>query len=203
MNHHGHISCSLILISLFFAATTAVADTDFDLSGIEVPNGYESYREANLYVRFGDGLSLLRESIPNHEFGDSFLDDWFFDGVVAFMDVSSPTLPDGINTAFEAHQSLVCDLKARWGDHSFSVYDQETGVGRFVNYAGAFVSLSWRMVGDTLVVVESQDLVEVLVIESSDPPDVSDSAALWQYYRKAANADDVDRMLIGLGVGQQ
>ena len=181
---------------------TAAADRDFDLSDIKVPNGYESYREANLYVRFGDGVSKLRESIPNHEFGESFLEDWFFDGVVAYMDVSTPTLPDGIDTGVEAHQSLVRELKARWGDHSFSVYDQETGVGRFVNYAGAFVSLSWRMVGKTLIVVESQDLVEVLVIESSDPPDVSDSAALWQYYRKAANANDVDRLLIGLGVTQ-
>lgn len=168
---------------------------DAYLSDVEIPAGYEQYREPNLYVRFGDGSRALRRAVPDHDFDSTFLEDWFFDGIVANLDVSSIALPGDVHTSEEAHRHLVGELKARWGDHSFSTYEPELGIGRFVNYAGAFVALSWRKVGERLIVVESQDLVEVLVVESTPHPDTSDPAALWQHYRKAANADDVDSLL--------
>ena len=192
-------SALVVFLSLFVSAPS-MAETKIELTNIEIPDGYESFREENLYVRFGDGISTLVETRPDHEYSDSFLEDWFFDGAVAYMGVSSMPIPDGVSTALEAHQSLSADLEARWGKYSFSIYDAESGISRFVNYAGAFVAISWRKAGEELVVVESMDLVEYLIVEPVDLPASSDSEVLWQHFRKAANAKDVDAVLNSLGI---
>ena len=196
MTKSGASVLALSALLLTLASSGSVAEVD--LSTIVVPDGYEESGEDTPFVRSGDGASALAAAIPNHQYSASFMDDWFFDGAVAVMDVSSMPLPEGITTEREAHQSLAGALKARWGEHSFSLFDPEAGVGRFVNYSGAFVALSWRKVGGELVVVESMDLVEVLVAESAELPDTSDPEILWQHFKNAANAEDVDRVLSSL-----
>jgi len=188
----------LFVMPFLVAVSTTAEEQGVDLADIEPPPGYEPYGEENLYVRFGDGVSALRQSIPDHEFDAEFLDDWFFDGIVAVMEVSSLVVPDGMDTDLQVHESLASSLAASWGEYSFSVYDPETRIGRFVNYAGAFVAVSWRISDENIIVVESQDLAEVLVVESVAAPASSDPAVLWQHYRKAANAADVDGLLLAL-----
>ena len=199
MKSRASVLAALIFL-LTLASSASVAEVD--LSTIVVPDGYETFGEETLFVRSGDGASELAAAMPNHKYSASFLDDWFFDGAVAVIDVSSMPLPEGITTELEAHQSLAGALKSQWGGNSFSLYDPEAGVSRFVNYSGAFVALSWRKIGEELVVVESMDLVEVLVVESAELPDTSDPETLWKHFKNAANADDVDRVLIGLGPDQ-
>ncbi len=176
---------------------TETVEEGFARAAVEL--GYESVDvepgSPVAFVRRGNGADELRAAVPEHKFDDTFLEDWFFEDTVGVLSILLVTLPENINSDALAHDFLADELRAQWGNYSFSIYDPNTGVSRFVNYAGAFVALSWVRLDDVLAVVDSQDLVQVLVVEEEMGPDSSDTDELWQFFKMAANSEDVDRLL--------
>jgi len=166
-------------------------------ANIEPPAGYVAYEyeEDNFYVLAGDGISALKAANSTGKWDDGYLEDWFAEGIIAYFKASSVDISEEDLTELEAHQALAMDLKSRWGEHSFSRFDPDTGIGWFVNYAGAIVAAASVKVGDTLYLVESLNLVEVVLVEERVWPDSLDSVTLWERYRKAANADTAEEVL--------
>jgi hypothetical protein len=101
-------------------------------------------------------------------------------------------------TPRKIHERFAKGFAKRWGVFSFSTFDDETGIGRCVNYAGAFVFVATRKLDDVLIVVEAMDKVEALVAEGQSPEDatqVTTEETLWTFFERAANNDTVTMIL--------
>lgn len=167
---------------------------------IDLPMGYErresSIHESGvLFVRRGDWATALAKALPREEYDSSFLKDWFRDDIRDYVKVRTVELtsPGDVEASpAQIHARFARGFIERWGTHSFCFFDDPTGVGRCVNYAGAFVFVATRKLEDTLLVVEAMDNVEALVAEEGTiPSETSTAPVLWDYFRRAANEDTV------------
>lgn len=97
------------------------------------------------------------------------------------------------------HDRFCESFMAQWAEFSFATFDPATGIGRCVNFAGAFVAVFTRRVGDSLVLVDSLDFVEFLLVEKKGPGkallEMTDEEK-WQVFRAAANADAAEQVLL-------
>lgn len=190
---------SVVLFTSFSQAALA----DVLLKGVQVslPDGYERSEslgttdESVVYVRKGDGKALIAKLLRETQFDSSFLEDWFQDDAVALLSIDVLDRPEEwkLLGADEVQREITRQLASKWGEFSFSLQSPDGSIRWFVNYAGAFVAISTRVLGDKIIVVESMDFVHVLVTEETKLPNHYESAErLWGFFRRAANADDAE-----------
>ncbi|MEL7023288.1 MAG: hypothetical protein AAGL69_06035 [Pseudomonadota bacterium] len=177
----------LSLVVVFGFMEASVADPVIvDGFQFEIPDGYEPMQAdgAAFYVRRGNGAALLEEHRLETKLSQSFLEDWFFEDVVGYLIIRTQAMED----SGESLTSIVDQLKARWGPHSVSCPSASQGVTHFVNTVGAFVSVVLVERDGHLLLVESMDLVHVLVAENTPNPTTPEG--ICEHYALAANLDD-------------
>ncbi|MGF1631302.1 MAG: hypothetical protein ACFCUT_17660 [Kiloniellaceae bacterium] len=171
------------------------------------------------FVTLGRDHAFSRK-FPDYAQDPDFLDRFFGKGIQARMKIQLVELmPIGVPDEWEwREQSLVVPRDAddreihawfcgsfttHWTEFSFTSFDPETGVGRCVNFAGAFVAIFTRRVDDTLVLIDSMDIVEFLLVEKKGPGKaVLEMSAVekWQVFRAAANAEVTEQVLLSAKV---
>ncbi len=200
--------------------TVPVGYEKFDMRNLD-PNEYapdkDPYAGASWYVSRG-GRAVLAQELPNVDPDDNVFRRWFRNDIRAYVvvrvaglvesdRVGSPERDRGSRTvvpralsAQEVHDRFCKAFSARWGkDYTFQLFDAETGIGRCVNFMGAFVAVFTRKLGDFLVTIEAMDLVNFLVLVSKLPDlDITQSsnAEKWTLFRQAANANIAEQMLL-------
>ena len=174
---------------------------------MQIPAGYERYQSSDFepnvqgFVRKGEWADALARKLPNKQFDESYLEDWFYDSIVAYVLIKTVVLTDQKN--IDAHPREVFERFAggfteRWGQYGFSFYEEDSGIGRCVNHAGAFVFVALRKIDNVLIIVEAMNNVEALVAEEGTFPDRSKPNQVetsWKYFREAANDGAVTSIL--------
>ncbi|WP_420346627.1 hypothetical protein [Pelagibius sp.] len=100
----------------------------------------------------------------------------------------------------EIHEALCKAFSERWGGlrYTFASFDAKRGIGRCVNIIGTFTALFSRRIGDTLVIADAKDFVEVMILEQEGPPkalfDLNEEER-WELFQAAANAEAAERAL--------
>ncbi|HIC81024.1 MAG TPA: hypothetical protein EYP07_08690 [Kiloniellaceae bacterium] len=100
----------------------------------------------------------------------------------------------------EIHETLCEAFSDRWGGlrYTFASFDTKRGIGRCVNIIGTFTALFSRRIGNTLVIADAQDRVEVLILEQVGPPkaqfDLTEEER-WELFQAPANAEVAERAL--------
>lgn len=100
----------------------------------------------------------------------------------------------------EIHEALCKAFSDRWGGlrYTFASFDAKRGIGRCVNIIGTFTALFSRRIGNTLVIADAKDRVEVLILERVGPPkalfDLTEEER-WELFQAAANAEVAERAL--------
>ncbi|MEP0070208.1 hypothetical protein [Pyruvatibacter sp.] len=113
------------------------------------------------------------------------------------------------------HNAFCEDFKSSWGSGASCYHDKDKDVGVGVNTLGAFVTNSYRVIGDHVLLVGSMDLIGMLKLYSHEAvvwgPDAKGSIGglanletfkessdqeKWDVLREAANSDDVFKMLL-------
>ncbi len=100
----------------------------------------------------------------------------------------------------EIHEALCEAFSERWGGlrYTFASFDAKRGVGRCVNIIGTFTALFSRRIGNTLVIADAKDRIEVLILERVGPPkalfDLTEEER-WELFQAAANAEVAERAL--------
>lgn len=171
-----------------------------------------------LFAKFG-GMAALSRKFPGNTYDPSFVKDFLLDDMQAYLELYRvdlfPTLESGEWTETSdgwyvprdatpraIHERICKSFAAHWGEYGFALFDPKTGIGRCVNYAGAYVAAFTRRVGDTLVLVDTLDLVESLIFEKKSPEGFHTMPVedRWQAFRAVANADVVEQVLLSAKV---
>ena len=186
-----------VLIASVLLSCGANAQLSIELNGFSflIPEGYSEVEKgdelAKTFVKRGDGTAALRQGVNELDYDEDFLADWFHEDIVALIRVLVFRQTGDVDRLEE----LVEHLKSQWGEYSFVYFDPFTKVTHFINYAGAFVSLSIFKIDGHLLIVESKDLVHTLLIEEQPIPPKSDLKAMWDHFKAASNYEDAISVL--------
>jgi len=181
-----------------------------------IPKEFQKYKTdepGKWYVLSGDRNKIIQEILPKKHHSEEFLEDWFQDGIYSYIIISNIKIsrsdtndinfndngdlivPHEISNK-SVYENFLKDLEKQWGKGSFSYYDEGKDVARFINEWGAFVFITFKVIGDDLVVVESMDLAHTFIAEKKGDNITSLSALnKIEYYKKASNLEYVDEIL--------
>jgi hypothetical protein len=167
------------------------------------------------FILFGGNAALARK-FPEHSYPSDFIDGFAGEDVQARLGIllvdlipsegsgewyrqgdSLAVPPDA--TARAIHEAFCERFTQQWTEYSFAYFDPETGIGRCINFAGAFVAIFTRRLDNTLLLVSGSDAVEVLILQKNGPgkavPSMTDEEK-WRVYRAAANAEAAEQVLL-------
>jgi hypothetical protein len=195
---------------------------------ITLPEGYleitppegDREREDSNFVLYG-GHSALNERFADHSFDEDFLKRWLYKDARASMKVLIADLitkkefdkiPRTGGDRFLVvdqtdadpkviHQQVCKEFSNRWEPYGFAMFDDETNIGGCINLAGAFVAIFMRKIDDKFVIVDTIDLVEVLIAEKKVMTKLKPFASVsdqekWDYFKLAANWDAAKQLLL-------
>ena len=187
---------------------------------ITLPEGYREKEDSN-FVLYG-GHSALNERFADHSFDEDFLKNWLHEDARALMTVSIADLITkeefDKKPRIEGDHFLVVDQKdadpkiihqqvckqfsnSEGPLYSFAMFDHETNIGGCIHVAGSFVAIFMRKIDDKLVIVDTIDIVEVLIAEKKEMPQLKPFASIsdqekWDYFKLAANWDAAKQLLL-------
>lgn len=214
----------VFITSYFFSCEFAQAQQTLKLFAgrleITLPDGYREAEDSN-FVLYGAN-SALNERFPDHSFDESFLKHWLHEDAKSIIKVmiidlitkeefdKKPRVKGDNFLVVDRtdagpkiiHQQVCKEFSNQWGPlYSFSMFDNETNIGGCIHIAGAFVSIFMRKIDDKLVIVDTIDLVEVLIVDKDtkempkSSADISDQEK-WDYFKLAANWDAAKQLLL-------
>ncbi len=172
-----------------------------------LPPGYEraegesyAHLQNPAFIKPG-GRSALRRALPDHEITRSLRRRWLADdkrSLLTFRSRPLSTLPSFSSKDPQKRQEEICKrIMGYWDRSAFALYDGQSGIGRCVNYDGAFVAVFTREIDNYLVMIESIDFVEYIKWREGSRVlfDTLSPQSKWWALRRAANATDSEIVL--------
>lgn len=191
-----NIKLLVIIFALILVCKQTFASQISEIILASPPTGYEAKpsdkSEVIRYVKFGNVSKALKEAGIEGKYDQSFLDDWFLDDQLAYLDIRVLDVPKEFDSAKKFQFEIGKALVSIWGD--LSNFHFEDGIGYFVSYSGALVYITTKTIDGKVVMVESLNFAEALATEDKPVPTAKNPQILMEHFSKSGSSHDVKNL---------
>lgn len=184
----------IFVLSLVCKQTFASQISEIILASLPIGYEVEPTDDAKLIrlVKFGNVSQALKEAGIEGKYDQSFLDDWFVNDQLAYLDIRVLDVPKEFDSAKKFQFEIGKSLVSHWGDHSN--FHFEDGIGYFVSYFGALVYVTTKTIDGKVVLVESLNFAETLAAEDLPVPTAKNPQILIEHFSKSGSSHDVKNL---------